>query len=32
LKASDKREKRVNQKTILMPKLIIRESCAQLKN
>jgi len=32
LKASDEKEKRVNQKTILMPKLIIRESCAQLKN
>lgn len=32
LKDSNKREKRVNQKTILMPKLIIRESCAQLKN
>ncbi len=32
LKASNEKEKRVNQKTILLPKLIIRESCAQLKN
>ena len=31
LKASNEKEKRVNQKTILMPELIIRESCAKLK-